>query len=350
MNSLLKRQVRKYLGNGFERTPEVDTFLDAVDKSYNTFDEQFCMVQRATTISSEELFRVNAQLREEMVAQKNLIAKLKKVLNTFNAFKLPETDEKDEKGDSSELIDLISSQTQQILAMNEQKEKLLSDLSRQNEELNDFAHIVSHDLRSPLRSIEALTTWLKEDYEGVIDEKGFKDIEMIRNNVVKMDTLIGGILEYSTIGRTQIKSLEVDLNELMDEIRSIIYLPKNIQVLVKGKLPSIRGNKYRLQQLFQNIIDNAVKYNDKEKGIIEVSCVDKDEFWEFAIKDNGKGIEKTYFEKIFKIFQKLENTPNSIGIGLSIVKKIVSIHKGKIWLDSELNVGTTFYFTLKKEY
>lgn len=350
MNSLLKRQLRKYLNGGVSDNTKVEVFIDAVNKSYNTYDEQFSMIQRATTISSEELFNANLKLQEETVAQKNIIDKLKKVLGTFKLYNLQsgKTD-KDEVEDTAKLIDLIVSQTQQIIIMNDQREKLLDDLSIQNQELSDFAHIVSHDLRSPLRSIEALTSWLQEDYEEMLGEKGFKDLELIRNNVVKMDTLIGGILEYSTIGKTRVKSLDVDLNELIEEIRSIIYLPDTIEIIVKERLPVIKGNKYRLQQLFQNIIDNAIKYNDKEKGIVEVSCVDKKEFWQFSIKDNGKGIEKTYFEKIFKIFQKLEKTPNSIGIGLSIVKKIIAFYKGEIWLESELNIGTTFYFTIKKE-
>ena len=110
----------------------------------------------------------------------------------------------------------------------------------------------------------------------------------------------------------------------------------------------VKGDKYRLQQLFQNLIDNAIKYNDKANGLIEIGVIDANEFWQFYVKDNGKGIETAYFDKIFKTFQKLENNPNSSGIGLSIVKKIVSLYGGKVWLESEIHKGTTFYFTLKK--
>ena len=111
----------------------------------------------------------------------------------------------------------------------------------------------------------------------------------------------------------------------------------------------IKGDKYRLQQLFQNLITNAINYNDKEKGIIEIGFADQNDFWQFYVKDNGKGIAETYFNKIFKTFQKLENNPISTGIGLSIVKKIIDLYGGKIWLESSLGIGTTFYFTLKKE-
>ena len=111
----------------------------------------------------------------------------------------------------------------------------------------------------------------------------------------------------------------------------------------------LKGDKYRLQQLFQNLIGNAISYNDKTNGIVEIGAGSKGDMWEFYVRDNGKGIEPVYFDKIFNTFQKLENNIESTGIGLSIVKKIVTLYGGKIWLTSTLNKGTTFYFTLKKD-
>ena len=127
-------------------------------------------------------------------------------------------------------------------------------------------------------------------------------------------------------------------------------IPISIEIRVNiPSLPSVNGDKYRLQQLFQNLISNAVKYNDKNQGYIEIGFTDKNEFWEFSIKDNGKGIDEVYFNKIFKVFEKLENIEGSTGVGLSIVKKIVDLYGGKIWLTSEPGIGSTFYFTLKKK-
>jgi len=349
MNSLLKRQIRKHLSEELKNNENLTEFLASIGRSYDNFDEQSTMIQRAMSISSDELFHANRKLQEEAREQKELIDKLKDVINTLKFYNLKE-DEKAEAVElkGSDLVEFIDDQTKAIIEMDKQKESLLKELAHQNQELSDYAHMVSHDLKSPLRSIDTLTAWLKEDYKDAFDANGEKTLDLIRTNVEKMDTLINGILEYSTIGKNQIEVYDVDLNNLIDNVLTIIEVPKHIKI-TKNHLPVIQGDKYRLQQLFQNLIGNAIAYNDKEKGTIEVGAVDKGDFWEFYIKDNGKGIEEVYFEKIFKTFEKLENNVESTGIGLSIVKKIVDLYGGKIWLTSKLNEGTTFYFTLKKQ-
>lgn len=229
-----------------------------------------------------------------------------------------------------------------------EQEQLLHDLEVQNQELSDYAHMVSHDLKSPLRNIDYLTTSVTEDYKEKLDGNGRQSLNLIRNNVEKMDTLINGILEYSTIGKNKIEVYDVDLNKLVEDVIEGLKIPEHFTVK-KSELPSIKGDKYRLQQLFQNLISNAITYNDKADGLIEIGADEKDNTWEFFVKDNGKGIEEQYFNKIFNTFEKLENSINSTGIGLSIVKKIVNLYGGKIWLTSTLKEGTTFYFTLKKD-
>ncbi|NRD19201.1 GHKL domain-containing protein [Winogradskyella eckloniae] len=350
MSSLLKRQIKKFLSKDIAESKLLVDFLDAVKRSYTNFEDQYKMQQRAMSISSEELFAANKQLREEADSQKKIIDKLRRVVDTItdsnskdgNALTL----EKDL--DELKLIELIDNQTKEIVKINKQRETLLSELEHQNQELSDYAHMVSHDLKSPLRSIETLTTWLSEDYRGSFDDNGNKTLNLIKSNVEKMDGLITGILEYSTIGKNNIEFYDVDLNNLLDNILTIIHIPDHITVK-RSELPTVSGDKYRLQQLFQNLIGNGIKYNDKEEGRIEIGVTEKDENWEFYIKDNGVGIEEVYFEKIFKTFEKLENTVDSTGIGLSIVKKIVDLYGGKIWLTSKVNEGTTFYFTLKKQ-
>ncbi|MFK7834104.1 MAG: ATP-binding protein [Winogradskyella sp.] len=245
------------------------------------------------------------------------------------------------------VVDKFSISLKACKAFNRQQ-VLLSNLELRNQELSDYAHMVSHDLKSPLRSIDTLTAWLGEDYKATFDENGQKTLKLIRGNVEKMDTLINGILEYSTIGKNQIEVYDVNLNNLIDNIIGIFQVPNNISI-TKTDLPVVKGDKYRLQQLFQNLIGNAIKYNDKVNGLIEIGVTNTIDVWEFYIKDNGKGIDEVYFEKIFKTFEKLENDMQSTGIGLSIVKKIVDLYGGKVWLTSVLGEGTTFYFTLKKE-
>ena len=351
MNSLLKRQIRKYLSDELASDKNFEKFLDAVQRSYANFDEQFAMQQRAIIISSEELFNANQRLRQESKAQQDLIDKLKPVIETLKFYELPEHQSTDDVDlDGLKLIGFIDNQTKEIVEINKQREKLLNELTYQNQELSDYAHMISHDLKSPLRSIDSLTSWLKEDYEDKLDVSGKESLKLIRNNVEKMDLLINGILEYSTIAKNKVEFYNVNVDTLLEEILNIIKIPDHISIIKKEKLPVIKGDKYRLQQLFQNLVTNAINYNDKAKGVIEIGFEDQNDFWQFYIKDNGKGIDNNYFEKIFKTFQKLENNPESTGIGLSIVKKIVDVFGGKIWLESTLGTGTTFYFTLKKEH
>ena len=350
MNSLLKRQIRKFLNATQASDKELEPFLDAVNRSYTNFDEQYVMQQRAMGLSSDELFEANKQLREEAQAQQDVITQLKRVIETLKFYELPEQKRADNKElDGIKLVEFIEKQTNEIILINKQREALFTELAYQNQELSDYAHMVSHDLKSPLRSVDALTAWLKEDYESVLDAKGKENIDLIRNNVEKMDLLINGILEYSTISKNKVEFYQVDVDKLYFDIMEIIDIPKHISIHKKQHLPIIKGDKYRLQQLFQNLITNAITYNDKAQGSIEVGFEDKGEYWQFYIKDNGKGIDKIYFEKIFETFKKLENTPTSTGIGLSIVKKIVLLFEGDIWLESIVGTGTTFYFTLKKE-
>ncbi|PKG53332.1 sensor histidine kinase [Olleya sp. 1-3] len=348
MNSLLKRQIRKYLNDELKNNSDLTEFFDAIDSSYRNFDEQSSMIQRAMAISSDELYAANRKLQNEAEEQKEVIDKLKSVIDTLKFYNLKEDEQADDvELTGSNLVDFIDNQTKEIVKMNKQKQSMLNELAHQNQELSDYAHMVSHDLKSPLRSIDTLTTWLAQDYSEIFDDNGKQSLHLIRTNVEKMDTLISGILEYSTIGKNQIEVYDVDADNLVQEILKSTQIPEHISI-TKTKLPIIKGDKYRLQQLFQNLIGNAIKYNDKDQGVIKIGVEDQEDSWQFHIADNGKGIEETYFNKIFKTFEKLENNPDSSGIGLSIVKKIVELYGGKIWLESQVSIGTTFYFTLKK--
>ncbi|SNR59952.1 PAS domain-containing sensor histidine kinase [Lutibacter flavus] len=232
--------------------------------------------------------------------------------------------------------------------LEKQKEELLNSLEKQNEQLNEYAHIVSHDLKSPLRSISALLSWTKEDFAEKIGEDSLINLNMMEDKVEKMDKLIGDILNYSSIEDQGMNNNDVNVNEVVERIIDTIFIPNHIKVVIKNKLPIIKADSTRLQQLFQNLISNAINYIDKEKGLVEVDFEDAKDFYIFSIKDNGVGIPKEYHEKIFKIFNTLGDYEKSTGIGLSIVKKVVELYKGEIWLESKVGVGTTFFFSIKK--
>jgi PAS domain S-box-containing protein len=235
-----------------------------------------------------------------------------------------------------------------IKKLESQKEELLKTLEMRNVELEEYAHIVSHDLKSPLRSISALTSWLKEDYGDNIGDDGVKNINLIQEVVQKMETLINDILNYSSI-KEKSKDLEdVNIYELIKDIEKLILVPKHISINIDENLPVIKADKIRIQQLFQNLISNAVNYSNKEKGFVNIGYTEKKKHHLFTVEDNGVGIAKEYHDKIFKVFESLGDHKDSTGIGLSIVKKIVDIYEGKIWLESEEGKGTTFFIQFKK--
>ena len=226
--------------------------------------------------------------------------------------------------------------------------KLLKELEKSNEALQEYAHVVSHDLKSPLRSINALISWIQEDNKNAFDASSLENFSLIEMTLERMEQLISDILSYSSIGSDGLEKQEIDVNQVVLDLKKILFIPSHIKVKIQNKLPVVIGERAKIQQLFQNLISNAIKFNDKKRGLVEVDVSEKKSFYQFSIKDNGPGIEKKYHDKIFKIFHSLNKNNSSSGIGLAVVKKIVDLFNGEIWLESKLNEGATFYFTLKK--
>lgn len=229
-----------------------------------------------------------------------------------------------------------------------QKENLVKSLEESNKGLQEYAHVVSHDLKSPLRSVSALATWLYDDYKDQLDESGRYNLKMMQEKIEGMDKLIEGILKYSTVNKDNLDNTAVDINQVIREIKEIIYIPEHVSIKIANPLPTILADKTQIHQLFQNFISNAAVNIDKEVGVIEIASTQTNTHWEFSIKDNGVGIPKEYHERIFKIFESIGSKERSTGIGLSIVKKIIDLYEGKVSVESELGKGTTFTFSLKK--
>lgn len=339
LNSLLKRQIRKYLK---AKKPDHDAFIDAVNDSYNEYEEQLSMLQRAIKVSSDELFEANVKLREEARSLKEINRNLETVLNSLN----PDGNDTDIKGFTT--ADYIKQQAEEIIEINLQRQKLVENLELQNEELNEYAHVVSHDLKSPLRNVNTLITWVLEDRGVVLTEESKKSLDLVLQNVEKMDLTIKGILDYSSIDKLELEDRIVDFNKLVHEIMRTNFTSEHIEYTIVNKLPNLKGNYFRFKQLFYSIIDNAVKYNDKEKCKLQIGCNYKGRKIEFFIKDNGVGINNAYLEKIFNVFTKLDSDNPSSGMGLSIAKKIVSYYGGTIWVKSIPGKGATFIFTLQE--
>jgi PAS domain S-box-containing protein len=233
----------------------------------------------------------------------------------------------------------------------EQKQaQLLEQLTAANQELRDFAYVVSHDLKAPLRAIQILADWLVMDYQDKLDEQGRESLRLLGSRVDRMQNLIDGVLQYSRVGRTEQTVARVALSQIVPEIIATLGVPKHISIHIENDLPTIEADPTRITQVFQNLLSNAIKYMDKPAGDIRVDGVEDHGFWKFSVSDNGPGIEKKHFERIFKLFQALapRDSRESTGVGLTITRKIVEMYGGKIWVESEVGHGSTFFFTLPK--
>jgi len=245
---------------------------------------------------------------------------------------------------------------QEALKKNEKKlEALLAELAAKNAELETFVFSVSHDLKTPIVTIEGFMGALREDFGDLISEDGEKYLNYISDATLKMESLINDLLELSRIGRLKIKKTEFSFADLVEEVLEMFQpqiKAKGVQIIVKEDLPLVYGEKKRLAQVMENLLSNALKYVGKENTApyIEVGGREQDDQKLFFVKDNGIGIEKVYFDKIFEVFQRLPSAKKigeGTGIGLAIVKRIIEYHGGRVWLESEPGKGTTFFFTLK---
>lgn len=226
-----------------------------------------------------------------------------------------------------------------------------SELEQTNKDLEELSYILSHDLKAPIRGIGSLVTMMREDFKADdLSEEMIDDyFELIQKRIKRMNGLINGILEFSKVGRKEVESKPIELNSLISEIVETI-VPNSFEVHVASNLPTISFNQIHAYQIFQNIISNAVKYNDKANGRIDITFKEFEDKYQFKIKDNGIGIPEKYQDKVFKVFQILasKDDVDSTGVGLAIVKKIIEKAKGSIWIDSNFDVGVAFIFELPK--
>jgi light-regulated signal transduction histidine kinase (bacteriophytochrome) len=224
-------------------------------------------------------------------------------------------------------------------------------LKRTNKELQEFAHIAAHDLKTPLRAIAALTNWLLTDYSDKFDEQGKEQVRLLVDKAKQMASLIDDILQYCRLGQEKGGKEHVDLNPVVSDVIEVTTPPDHIQISIENELPTIPYKKTHIIQIFQNLIGNAVKYMDKPTGHIQVDCAEQDDSWLFSVMDNGPGIDEMHFDRIFQMFQTLapREGVESTGVGLSIVKKIAEMNHGKVWVESQVGEGSTFFFTVPKQ-
>jgi signal transduction histidine kinase len=225
-----------------------------------------------------------------------------------------------------------------------------NQLKQSNNELQDFAYMLSHDLKSPLRGINSLAHFIEDDINNNNLSDLSSHIKTIKGRVARMENLINGVLDFTKIGMQKSKKEKINLNDLVRIIFEEGLTDENIVFNIESELPTIYNIQVLFIQLFSNLISNSIKYNDKQQGLISIGYKESNKFHEFSIKDNGPGIPKKYHDKIFQVFQTLNSKDviESTGVGLSIVKKIITFLNGSIWLESKIDEGTTFYFNIPK--
>jgi light-regulated signal transduction histidine kinase (bacteriophytochrome) len=299
-NKLLQRQLQKHLEE-FDNIPQeyLQVFQD-ISNSYDYYEKDRKIMAHSMELSATEMIDLNAKLRKEAL---------------------------DSKKSSDDLIKI-------------------------NKELDQFAYVVSHDLKAPLRAINNLSIWIEEDLGTSAGEDILKNMQTLRGRVKRMESLIAGILEYSRVGRQVNKVESLNSGELVKETVEFLSPPEAFTVTVAENMPIVDADRTKMQQVFSNLISNAIKYHHKGTGTVVINCKRENNFYHFAVTDDGPGIDPQFHNKIFDIFQTLQarDKIESTGIGLAIVKKIIEEAGGQIWIESEVGKGSSFIFSWPEKH
>lgn len=347
---------------------------------YRTLKRDIAVVVGALLIISLLIFLISAELQKIISVPILDLAEVAKIVSEKKEYSIRvNKSSKDELGLLINAFNEMLAQIQQrdlaLVNANEQLEKKVEErtadlkeevsvrrkaenelaeavkkLTISNRELREFTRIAAHDLQTPLRSIGILSDWMSEDYARKFDKKGHRNAKLLVSRAKRMSRLLNAIIQYSEISLVDKRQECVDLNDILSDVNANIENPDGIEIIIENKLPVIMGVPKFIQQVFSNLISNAIKYMNKSEGVVRIGCVDDGDFWKFSVVDNGSGIESKYFNKIFEIFQmlSLRDETENIGIGLSIVKKVVELYDGRVWVASEVGKGSTFFFTLPK--
>jgi len=255
--------------------------------------------------------------------------------------------------EKSRLNNLIDQKTNQL---NNSIVKLATtnkQLEQSNRDLQDFAYICSHDLKSPLRNITSFSDLLHKKYNTYFTKEDKEFYAFVQGGLKKMEQIIDDLMAHSKVSSDHTKTL-VNFNKIISEVKqenAVVLKEQNAEILEETEFPTLSFNYTNANQLFENIILNAIKYNKSENPVIKIGCKKIEDYYQFYVSDNGIGIEQEYTKKIFKMFNRLHNDTEyeGTGIGLAICKRIIEKFDGKIWVESEYGSGSTFYFTIKDQ-
>jgi PAS domain S-box-containing protein len=252
--------------------------------------------------------------------------------------------------ESKKSADALQSRAEELVQLTTVLAQTTAVLEKRNIELDQFAYIVSHDLKAPLRAISNLCQWIEDDNEQNLSQDTRYQLDLMRNRVQRMEALINGLLQYSRVGRLKAELQLINVETILAEIIDSLALPPNTVQILPG-IPTLLTERLPLEQVFANLISNAIKHNKREDPQVIISATEQADFYEFAVTDNGLGIAPEFQDKVFIIFQTVGtiDVEENTGIGLAIVKKIVEDRGGTISLESQLGQGATFRFTWSKQ-
>ena len=247
--------------------------------------------------------------------------------------------------------DALAEKNNELENKNELLNAYSQGLEKTNKELEKFVSIASHDLKSPLRAVAWLTAMIEEDMEGKLPKEVQTNFNIIKQRVSRMEQLLNGLLEYTKSEKSESEISEVDLNVIIEDFLTIEHEGKIPSFMIQEGMPKVQIEELKLRRVLSNIIENAIRFNDKDRIAIMISTEVTVRETIIHIEDHGPGIEEKYFEKIFILFQTLSRRDDheTMGVGLSIAKKIIEQRNGKIWLRSTLGEGTRFSFSIPHE-
>ncbi|HEY9602759.1 MAG TPA: ATP-binding protein, partial [Allocoleopsis sp.] len=229
--------------------------------------------------------------------------------------------------------------------------QLAAVLEQRTQELEEFTYVASHDLKAPLRAIANLSQWIEEDIADQLNEENFQQMQLLRGRVHRLEALIDGLVQYSRAGRLTSKPELVDVAALVLEVIENVNPPAEFTIEIAPDMPTLVTERLPLEQVFTHLISNAIAHHPLPNGMVSISVRESSDTYEFAIADNGAGIDPKFHKKVFEIFHTLPvtNQTKHLGIGLSLAKRIVESKGGSIRLESQVGQGATFYFTWAKQ-
>jgi light-regulated signal transduction histidine kinase (bacteriophytochrome) len=320
------------------------TRLEATQKAFLNILDDFGMEKGRLEGTQKAMLNILDDVGEE---KERLEGTQKAMLNLLDDF---DAEKSKVEAANAELRREIDERLEAERALREKTDAL----ARSNADLEQFAYVASHDLQEPLRMVSSYVQLFEKRYAGQVDEQADKYIRYAVEGAKRMQSLIAGLLEYSRVGRLDEPFGTVDTNAALDQALSNLRsaIEESHARITRGPLPTIIGNVGRIAQVFQNLIGNALKFRrTAQPATVHVSAIPQQGEWQFSVEDNGIGIDAQYLERIFVIFQRLHTRAEypGTGIGLSICKKVVERHGGRIWVESRVGEGSRFHFTFPRD-